>query len=400
MTREDCTLPVCWERRPAAVDVAALARKQRGLAGGRLAGGCVSARQPERVLVVPFADGIGDFVLMLPLLAAVARRFPAASITVAASGRSALLLDPAATPRVAVRTPRWLERAPGPRGGPFRRLAPQSALARLAGAALRWELGRFDRVLNLFQWWESGMDFARFWTPRQPEPTGAIHTLDFLADRLGAELGRAIGPDERRPVVEASLGAAAWADGWWRTAGLEGRPVVGLAPATNMVIKRWPVECWARLCDGLTAVGWTPLLLLPPGDDPARRIPDLARSRPATVSAPLDRVAALQARCRLVVGVDTGLLHLAAAVGTRYVGLFGPTNPAVTGPYDRRLGRSLVAPFAREAACDGCWRHFKYEDDRCRAMRAGSCMTALPVEAALAACADQMARVDSPIAAP
>jgi ADP-heptose:LPS heptosyltransferase len=162
-----------------------------------------------------------------------------------------------------------------------------------------------------------------------------------------------------------------------------------------MVIKRWPAERWARLCDGLTAAGWTPLLFLPPGDADARRVADLARARPLLVTAPLDRVAALQAHCRLVVGVDTGLVHLAAAVGTRYVGLFGPTNPAVTGPYDRGLGRTLVAPFAKEAACGGCWRQFKYEDDRCRALPRGSCMAALPVDAALEACAAELARAEA-----
>ena len=195
-----------------------------------------------------------------------------------------------------------------------------------------------------------------------------------------------IAPAERRPRVAVRPAAAEWAAGWWAAAGLTSRPVIGLAPASNMAIKRWPADRWARLADELAAVGWTPLVLLPPGDDPARRIVDLARARPAVVSAPLDRVAALQAHCRLVVGVDTGLLHLAAAVGTRYVGLFGPTNPAVTGPYARDLGRALVAPFAKAPACGGCWRHFKYEDDRCRAMRHDSCMAALPVEAVLAAC--------------
>jgi ADP-heptose:LPS heptosyltransferase len=50
------------------------------------------------------------------------------------------------------------------------------------------------------------------------------------------------------------------------------------------------------------------------------------------VHASLDRVAALLDRCDLVVGVDTGLLHMAGALGAPWVGLFGPTNPDVTGP--------------------------------------------------------------------
>jgi ADP-heptose:LPS heptosyltransferase len=110
------------------------------------------------------------------------------------------------------------------------------------------------------------------------------------------------------------------------------------------------------------------------------------------VREPLDRAAALLARCSLVVGVDTGLLHIAAAVGTRYVGLFGPTNPLVTGPYDRSLGTTLVAPFAKQRACGGCWRQFKYIDDRCAALAHGSCMHALPLEPVLEACAAELVK--------
>ena len=52
---------------------------------GRRAGESSIAPDPRTVLVVPFADGIGDFVLLLPLLRHVRRRFPHAAISVAAS---------------------------------------------------------------------------------------------------------------------------------------------------------------------------------------------------------------------------------------------------------------------------------------------------------------------------
>src|SRR6266511_3166287 len=105
------------------------------------------ADQPGSVLVVPFADGIGDFVMMLPLLGAVQRRYPAARVTVAASRRSALLLDEAQAAALTIRTPSWIEGEPGPRGGTLRRLVPQPVLAAAAGAAVRAEFGRFDRTL-------------------------------------------------------------------------------------------------------------------------------------------------------------------------------------------------------------------------------------------------------------
>jgi heptosyltransferase-1 len=58
-------------------------------------------------------------------------------------------------------------------------------------------------------------------------------------------------------------------------------------------------------------------------------------ANPMIVSPPLQELAALLAGARLVVGADTGPVHLAAALGTRVVALFGPTDPARNGPLPR-----------------------------------------------------------------
>ena len=58
-------------------------------------------------------------------------------------------------------------------------------------------------------------------------------------------------------------------------------------------------------------------------------------ANPLVVSPPLPELAALLAGARLVVGADTGPVHLAAALGTRVVALFGPTDPARNGPLPR-----------------------------------------------------------------
>ena len=47
---------------------------------------------------------------------------------------------------------------------------------------------------------------------------------------------------------------------------------------------------------------------------------------------PLDRMAALIARARFVIGVDTGLIHLAAALGVPLVAIFTASEPGLTGP--------------------------------------------------------------------
>lgn len=342
------------------------------------------------MLVVPFADGIGDFIMMLPLLDAVRHHYPAAAITVAASARSALLLDETQAAALTIRTPSWIEGEPGPRGGPLRKLVPQSLLASVAATALRLELGRFDRTLNFFLWWERGVDFARYWTPQVPPQAGATHTVDCLAGRLEQEVGERI-PD-RRPRLRLRQEAARWAERWWCDQALAGRPVVALIPTTNMRIKRWPTAYWLRLARDLADTGAVPLLFLPPGGDPIARALGALPCPPLVAQVPLDRAVALLARCDLAVGVDTGLLHIAAAVGTRYVGLFGPTNPDVTGPYDRALGTALVAPFAKTRACGGCWRQFKYIDDTCRTLPGSSCLAALPAEQVLAACFAELRR--------
>src|SRR5262249_37441442 len=105
-----------------------------------------------------------------------------------------------------------------------------------------------------------------------------------------------------------------------------------------------------------------------------------------------DNVAGMIARCDLVVGVDTGLLHMAGALDIPWVGLFGPTNPVVTGPYNPEGGIGLVAPFNKVATCGGCWKHFKYEDDTCRTLSEGSCIHYLEESSVLSACEQMLSR--------
>jgi heptosyltransferase-1 len=62
--------------------------------------------------------------------------------------------------------------------------------------------------------------------------------------------------------------------------------------------------------------------------------------------APLDRVARLIAGAAFVIGVDTGLLHLAAALGVPLVGIFVGSEPGLTGP----RGRGSIAIVGGKAA--------------------------------------------------
>jgi ADP-heptose:LPS heptosyltransferase len=106
------------------------------------------------------------------------------------------------------------------------------------------------------------------------------------------------------------------------------------------VEKRWPADRFAALADRLVDVLSARLVLLGgPDDGPVNRsvvgaMGPAARARTLDVSGRLSlaETAAVIARCRLYVGNDSGVAHLAAAVGTPVVEVFGPTDPRRYGP--------------------------------------------------------------------
>ncbi|HUS17282.1 MAG TPA: glycosyltransferase family 9 protein, partial [Chloroflexia bacterium] len=323
------------------------------------------------VLVIPFADGIGDFINMQPLLAVIRARFPEAEVSVAVSEHGNLLGN---DPAIRAVKPSWFNHEPGKAAINLRWLLPQTALAWFAGPLFEYELGPFDLVINCFFAWERAMDFRRTWTPQLQAVPDVIHSLDCLADELERELRVSIPGELRKPHLNLRADAEAWAAHFMREQGLDdGRPLVALVPGTNMVIKRWPLAHWLDLdarVRGSKAGARTLLFCDKPLDlSSVARAFAAAGSAAVPVHASLDQVAALLARCNVVTSVDTGLLHMAGALGVPWVGLFGPTNPEVTGPYDAGRGEALVAPFEKPASCAACWKQaFKYEDDRCRTL--------------------------------
>ncbi len=118
-------------------------------------------------------------------------------------------------------------------------------------------------------------------------------------------------------------------------AGVDTRPLVILNPGGGWSSKLWPAERFGELARGLRASGLRPLVSWGPGEQElADRVVAASggsaeRSFPTTL---LDFVE-LARRARLVVAADTGPLHIACAVGTPVVALFGPTDPARNGPF-------------------------------------------------------------------
>jgi lipopolysaccharide heptosyltransferase I len=114
------------------------------------------------------------------------------------------------------------------------------------------------------------------------------------------------------------------------------RPFALVNPGAAWPNKRWPVERFAAVAAFIREeCGMTPVVLWGPGEE-ALAGAVVSGSGGAAVLAPAtsvkDLVAVSRAASMLVSG-DTGPLHIAAAVGTPVVGVFGPTDPARNGPF-------------------------------------------------------------------
>ena len=121
-----------------------------------------------------------------------------------------------------------------------------------------------------------------------------------------------------------------------------------LLHATARTEKQWPEADWIAL--GHTLAGQGIALVLPWGTDAERgRSEGIAAALPRArvpERSPLDAVAKLIAGAQFVVGVDTGLLHLAAALGVPLVAIFAGSKPGLTGP----VGRGPIAVFGADGS--------------------------------------------------
>jgi heptosyltransferase-1 len=139
-----------------------------------------------------------------------------------------------------------------------------------------------------------------------------------------------------------------------RIAPVSDAPYALLFHATAQERKEWPEERWIEVGKALEAKGITPLL--PWGNERERERSERIRSalKHARVpeKQPLGQVAGLIAGATLVAGVDTGLLHLAAALEVPLVAIFIATKPGLSGPVSRgpmtTLGTAGETPSAAE----------------------------------------------------
>jgi len=141
-------------------------------------------------------------------------------------------------------------------------------------------------------------------------------------------------------------------------------PLVCIHPGAGAPVKLWRKEGWARVADALVErYGAKVILIGSASEKPlVQAIAEQMASQPlvAAGQTTLGGLAALMARCRLVLGVDSGPLHLAVAVGTPTVHLYGPVDSRTFGPWGDPARHVILAS---DMDCIPCNRLDYREDE-------------------------------------
>lgn len=152
------------------------------------------------------------------------------------------------------------------------------------------------------------------------------------------ELAAAIAGDDLRyapPCLPVDPAAEEWADDLFSAA--PHAPHVLINPGAGWGAKRWPVERFSAVAQGLIGRGCRVLVNAGPGEEPlAQAILAGTRGAAASLSGSLEHLIATTRRIALLIAGDTGPLHLACALQKPVVGIYGPTDPSRNGPFGTR----------------------------------------------------------------
>ena len=139
----------------------------------------------------------------------------------------------------------------------------------------------------------------------------------------------------------------------------EDEEFITLHPGTSKVERSWHVERFGILCQKLFKADGKKLVLLgtKSEENMLNRIKDYCPPDRIKVTPPMNLrvLAGVLKKSRLFIGNDSGMMHLAAMVGTPVVGIFGPGNPNTTGPY---MPSEYFEILTQNYSCSPCRQRF------------------------------------------
>ncbi len=361
----------------------------------------MSGRRPGTPrIVLARTDHLGDVLLTLPAATALRRALPGAEISV---------LAPEGVVEVARRCPDVdaTHAVPAPvltvpfEASGWRRVAERE------GVALR---GRFDLALlpRPDDPWTGplvaaagipvrlGYDMPRtrpYLTAALPVP-GGCHVVTF-ALQLAAMAARCLGTPATINTLAPPVRLVPTADDEAEATEVlasvtdAGDPPVVLHPGSGWPLKNWPPDRWGELAAALRQwYGVAPLVTGSAAEEDLVRVIVAASGGAALGLAgrlSLGGLIALLRRARLLIATDGGPLHLAAAVGTPVVGLYGPADPVMYRPWCPPERRRIVRV---QLPCSPCGTLL---DPPCGAATEPACVTGITLDAVLTAANEMIA---------
>jgi ADP-heptose:LPS heptosyltransferase len=371
-----------------------------------------SARAITSVLYIK-PDHLGDLLLATPVLAALRQRLPDARVTALVGPWSRMVLQRNPDINVLLTCPfPGFERRPKNEGRRtkdegsevlpvlssfvFRLSSLAKPYARLFYYALLLRAGRYDLAIigRDDHWWGAALALlagvpcrigyavpecrpflttALPWNPRDHVTTQGLLLVAAISSQAvppppPASAAIGVGEQIDRPIPHPSFSARfdpsqddiTWAEEWIAAQGLADARIMVLHPGTGGPAKLWFAERWAAVADALQVAGAR--LVLTGGPDEQVLVADVAahmQSAALTLAGQtsVGQLAALMRRAALVLGVDSGPLHLAAAQGVPTLHLYGPGDADRFGPWGNPARHGVLradlwcSPCGEFAAC-------------------------------------------------
>ena len=244
-----------------------------------------------------------------------------------------------------------------------------AVLARLLGA--RYSVARAYPS-------KRGRLWRRSFTHLYPVPARPRHTVEIHLDAL-RRIGIYPNADERRLVLAVDPAEKSSVDELLRQHGIGAEGFIHVHPTSRWLFKCWKAEKYADMINALHKAGEKIIVTAAPD----KHEMDFVERVIAKIDNPvvnlagrlgLKQLAALCSQAKCFVGVDSVPMHIAAAVQTPVVVLFGPSGDLEWGPWQAK-SRVITS----DHACRPCGQ------DGCGGGKVSECLTDIPMEAVLAA---------------
>ncbi|GCE27734.1 glycosyl transferase [Dictyobacter alpinus] len=314
-----------------------------------------SDQAPRILLIRP--DHLGDMVLTTPILQTIKEQLPSAQITMMIGPWSSEIVarHPAVDRLLTCPFPGFQRASQKP-------LDPYKLLFR---TARQLKENHYDLAINLRPdfWWGAALIYLAgiprrigyasrlnkpFLSQALPFPEAEHATVSNL--RLASAGLQALGspalaepftPEKYPLVFQPHEDELAWADEQLKEAQWDdGAPIVVIHPGTGGAVKLWRTDGWSQIANQLTSgkLLSAPAHVIFTGSKSEQpmieEIASTLETQPLMMtSMSVGQLAALLSRADLVLGVDNGPLHIAAAQGVRSLRLFGPTDSHIFGPW-------------------------------------------------------------------